>query len=64
MRHEEREVVQEEEKVYQSWLVPWEEAVKLLGARSVSADVVRRGWRAVEERLGLEEKVDLGRMGL
>ncbi len=64
IRHAEREIVQEEEKAYESQLVPWEEAVKLLGVRSVSADVVRRGWTAVEERLQMEEKTDLGRMGL
>lgn len=34
----------------------WEEAVRLLGEGSVSADVVRRGWTAVELRMEIEEE--------
>ena len=63
IRHDSREIVQDEEKVYQSKLVPWEEAMRLLGESSVSADVIRRGWKAIESRFDMEEKVDLGRMG-
>ena len=56
--------VDEEESSYESRLVPWEEALKLLGESSVSADVVRRGWKAIELRLDMEEKVDLERLSL
>lgn len=48
--------VDEEEMLYESRLVGIEEAIKLLGERNVSADVVRKGWRAIELRLEMEEK--------
>lgn len=63
VRHDERVVTQEEERGYRSELVEWEEACRLLGEGSVSADVVRRGWSAVELRLDMEEKLDLGSRG-
>lgn len=47
--------VNEEEALYESYLLPVEEAVgKLRG--TVMADVVRKGWEAICVRKGMEEK--------
>jgi len=47
--------VDEEEALYESYLMPVREAVEKLG-RSVQADVVRKGWEAIQLRRQLEEK--------
>ena len=46
--------VDEEEALYESFLVPVEEARKRLRG-SVTEDVVRRGWEAVRLRMEIEE---------
>ncbi|KAF2744893.1 hypothetical protein M011DRAFT_372905, partial [Sporormia fimetaria CBS 119925] len=47
--------VDEEERAYQSFLVSVEEAITKLGKRGVLADVVRRGWEGICERMRMEE---------
>lgn len=47
--------VNEEEALYESYLMPVEEAVGKLGGRGVSADVVRRGWGYIRQRREIEE---------
>ncbi len=47
--------VDEEEALYESCLMPVEEAIAKLG-RSISADVVRRGWEAICLRRQMEDK--------
>lgn len=47
--------VDEEEAMYESCLMPVEEAIVKLG-RSVSADVVKKGWEAILLRKQMEEK--------
>lgn len=47
--------VDEEEALYESYLMPIEEAVGRLG-RSVQADVIRKGWEAIQLRRQIEEK--------
>lgn len=47
--------VDEEERAYGSELVEVEEAMGRLGAGSVGADVIRRGWRGIQERFALED---------
>lgn len=53
--HHEGTGVDEEEKTYQSELVSVEEAMRRLGRGSVSADVVFRGWRGIQNRLAMED---------
>lgn len=53
IRHE-NTGVDEEELMYQSYLLPIAEAQKRLGS-SVQADVVRRGWEGVRLRMEVEE---------
>lgn len=50
--------VNAEEALYESYLLPVEEAIQKLG-RTVSADVVRRGWAAICLRREMEEKGDV-----
>jgi len=47
--------VNEEEALYESYLMPVDEAIEKLG-RSISADVVRKGWEAICLRRQMEEK--------
>ncbi|KAL8943337.1 MAG: hypothetical protein Q9211_001014, partial [Gyalolechia sp. 1 TL-2023] len=47
--------VNEEEQLYESYLLPIEEAVEKLRG-TVMADVVRKGWQGVCERREMEEK--------
>ncbi|KAL8938486.1 MAG: hypothetical protein Q9216_003876, partial [Gyalolechia sp. 2 TL-2023] len=47
--------VDEEERLYESYLLPVEEAVEKLRG-TVMADVVRRGWQGICERREMEEK--------
>ena len=54
VRHE-NTGVDAEEALYESYLLPVEEAVGKLG-RSVSADVVRKGWAAICLRRQMEEE--------
>ena len=54
VRHE-NTGVDAEEALYESYLLPVEEAVAKLG-RSISADVVRRGWQGICLRRQMEEK--------
>ncbi|KAJ4304657.1 hypothetical protein N0V90_000184 [Kalmusia sp. IMI 367209] len=56
--HHEGTGVDEEELGYVSELVGVEDAVRLLGERSVMADVVRRGWEGIRERWRLEGKTE------
>ena len=63
VRHE-NTGVDTEEALYEPYLLPVEEAIGKLG-RSVSADVVRKGWAAICLRRQMEEqgpeiKVDTG----
>ena len=58
VRHEGTGVEGTEEEMYESRLVPVDEAIRLLGERSVSADVVRRGWEMVQTRMMLEDAVE------
>ena len=53
VRHE-NTGVNEDEALYESYLIPIEEAIQKLG-KSISADVVRRGWEAIELRRQMEE---------
>ena len=45
--------VDAEEALYESYLMPVEEAIKKLG-NGISADVVRRGWEAIQRRHHME----------
>lgn len=56
--------VDEEELLYESYLLPIEEARRKLRG-SIMADVVRRGWAAVELRMQMEEQMreDRGESG-
>lgn len=47
--------VDEEEQTYESFLVTVEEAVQKLGKNSVMADVVRKGWQGIQDRLAIED---------
>lgn len=47
----------EEELLYESFLVPVQEAGRKLGG-GVMAEVVRRGWEGVVERMALERAVE------
>ncbi|CAI6333844.1 unnamed protein product [Periconia digitata] len=58
--HHEGTGVDEEEAEYKSYLVPIDEAVVKLGKHDVLADVVLRGWRAIQERYSMEEKAATG----
>jgi hypothetical protein len=53
IRHE-NTGVDEEEALYESYLVPVEEAIQRLG-RSLSADVVKKGWEAIKLRRHMED---------
>ena len=53
IRHE-NTGVNAEEALYKSYLLPVEEAIEKLG-RSISADVVRKGWEAIQLRLEMED---------
>jgi hypothetical protein len=53
--HHEGTGIDEEEQAYQSFLVPIEEAVQKLGRTGVMADVVLRGWQAIQDRYTLED---------
>lgn len=53
-RHHEGTGVDEEEQTYESHLVSVEEAVKKLGRSTVMADVVKKGWKAIQDRLAME----------
>lgn len=55
VRHE-NTGVNEDEALYESYLMPVEEAVEKLG-RSISADVVRKGWEAILLRRQMEERI-------
>ena len=46
--------VNEDEKLYLSLLVSVEEAVRSLGPSSISADVVTKGWDAIQRRIQME----------
>ncbi len=46
--------VNAEEALYESYLLPVDEAVGKLG-RGISADVVRKGWEAIQLRQNMEE---------
>lgn len=50
--------VDAEEALYESALVPVEEAVRRLGVGSTSGDVVRRGWEGVLRRLEVEKVME------
>lgn len=52
IRHE-NTGVNAEEALYESYLMPVQEAVAKLG-RGVSADVVRKGWEAIQLRQKIE----------
>lgn len=54
IKHE-NTAVNAEEELYESKLVPIEEAMQKLGPTSVSADVVRQGWEAVLLRDEMEK---------
>lgn len=53
--HHEGTGVNEEEQTYQSELVSVDEAVRRLGSSSVSADVVRKGWKGIQDRFAIED---------
>ncbi|KAF2261731.1 hypothetical protein CC78DRAFT_546435 [Lojkania enalia] len=53
--HHEGTGVDEEEKMYKSYLVSVNEAVEKLGKHGVMADVVLKGWKGIQERYALEE---------
>lgn len=55
VRHE-NTGVDAEEALYESYLMPVEEAIEKLG-RGISADVVRNGWEAIQ----LKHKMEDGR---
>lgn len=48
--------VDEEEALYESYLVPIDEAIGKLGNTTISADVVRRGWDAILLRRLMEDE--------
>ncbi|KAF2009254.1 hypothetical protein BU24DRAFT_428800 [Aaosphaeria arxii CBS 175.79] len=50
--------VDEEEATYISYLLPIEEAIGRLGKDNVMSDVVRKGWRGIQERFTQEEYID------
>lgn len=53
--HHEGTGVDEDEQTYESALVSVEEGMRLLGGTdSVMADVVRRGWEAIQQRMSME----------
>lgn len=54
VRHE-NTGVDAEEALYKSYLMPVDEAIERLG-RSISADVVRRGWEAIQLRHQMEDE--------
>ena len=54
VKHE-HTAVNAEEALYESSLLPVEEALHALGTESTSADVVRRGWAAILLRKELEK---------
>ena len=54
--------VDEEEMLYKSQLVGVETAIDLLGTHTVMADVVRRGWAGIQQRI-LEETMGPSRPG-
>ena len=54
IRHE-NTGVDEDEAMYVSSLVSVEEAIMKLGHQSIAADVVRRGWAAIQRRRHMEE---------
>lgn len=56
--HHEGTGVDEEERTYQSYLLPVEDAVAKLGRKGVMADVVLRGWKGIQDRFALEEVID------
>ena len=60
VRHE-NTGVDEDELLYQSSLVPIDEAIDKLGEGSISADVVRQGWQAIQKRRQIEESADSGK---
>ena len=53
IRHE-NTGVDAEEALYESYLMPVEEALEKLGS-SISADVVRKGWEAIQLRRKMED---------
>ncbi len=53
--HHEGTGVDEEEQTYQSHLVSVDEAIRKLGKSGVMADVVRRGWKGIQDRLAMED---------
>ncbi|KAH7382304.1 hypothetical protein BKA66DRAFT_441879 [Pyrenochaeta sp. MPI-SDFR-AT-0127] len=53
-QHHEGTGVDEEEQTYESHLVSVEEAVKKLGRNGVMADVVKKGWKGIQDRLAIE----------
>lgn len=55
--------VDAEEALYESYLLPVEQAIGKLG-RSVSADVVRRGWAAICLRREMEERCTENQIGV
>lgn len=59
VRHE-NTGVDEDEALYLSSLVPIDEAISKLDPRSISADVVRKGWQAILKRREKEESLENG----
>lgn len=55
IRHE-NTGVNDEEALYESYLLPVHEAIDKLG-RGVSADVVRKGWEAIQLRQKMEDSL-------
>lgn len=53
--HHEGTGVDAEEQTYESALVGVEEAVGKLGRGSVSADVVMKGWKGIQDRFATED---------
>jgi hypothetical protein len=53
--HHENTGVDETEMAYVSHLVSVEEAVRLLGKGTVSADVVLKGWKGIQDRHAMED---------
>ena len=53
--HHENTGVDEMEVTFKSHLVSVEEAVVKLGRNSVMADVVRKGWEGIQNRLAIED---------
>jgi hypothetical protein len=53
--HHEGTGVDEEEQTYESHLVSVEKAVQMLGKDTVSADVVRKGWKGIQDRFAMED---------